>query len=98
MATGLEWRRQRRELVKAGLMEPTSHGATGYEQGCPCDVCRQANTDRAASKRERRRRETPFDEIPHGPLGYKNYGCPCDVCKEGHRLDAADYRARKKAA
>lgn len=95
MATGLEWRRQRREQVQAGLAEPTSHGVTGYEQGCPCEKCRQANAARHARKRDRLARETPFELIPHGANGYSNYGCRCDDCTEGHRAERAQERENR---
>lgn len=39
-------RRQVRADVAAGRREVTSHGVTGYAQGCGCDVCCEANTAR----------------------------------------------------
>jgi hypothetical protein len=98
MATGLEWRNERRKLVQAGLAEPTSHGATGYDQGHRCDVCREGNRLRHKRKRRRRAQRTPFDLIPHGPKGYRDYECRCPACTEGHRLERAEEREKARAA
>lgn len=88
---------ERRNKIRAGQAEPTSHGEAGYDQGCPCERCKQAHADRAA-RRRRRRRWVPFDQIPHGANGYTNYECRCDDCIEGHRVERADERERHRKA
>lgn len=98
MEESLERRSKLRELVVAGLAEPTSHGPTGYEQGCRCEDCRQGNADRHRRKRKRRVRRTPFELIPHGADGYTNYECRCEKCTMEHRLERQKEREQARKA
>lgn len=56
-----------------------------------------------------RRSNTPFNRIPHGEGGYKNYGCRCEVCtpagaaankrqREARRAGTAPVRRREGAS
>lgn len=45
---------------------------------------------------DRRVERTPFDGIPHGEGGYKNYGCRCEVCRPaGAAANRRQREARK---
>lgn len=49
-----------------------------------------------------RRSRMPFDQIPHGEGGYKNYGCRCEVCRpagaEANRRQREARKSRKDGA
>lgn len=78
---------------------PITHGGvTGYNRGCRCPECRNANT--AALKRwkaERAADPTAADRAGHGkPSTYGNYGCRCDLCKQAQSDANKRYTARRK--
>lgn len=57
-----------------------SHGRTGYNKGCRCDVCRAAMA-RDARKSYAARKDRPVPEqVEHGKSCYANWGCRCEVC------------------
>ena len=64
-----------------------------YQQGCKCNLCRQASRDQRA--RMRSKAEPPT----HGLSGYTNYGCMCDVCRAAgsqNNRDQAEKRRRRE--
>lgn len=75
----------RRERIRAGLEQPTSHGMEGYAQGCQCEKCTRANRERHREVRRKLASKDP-SEIPHGLSGYCNYSCRCDVCRAAGKI------------
>lgn len=70
-----------------------THGLPGYRKGCRCDVCSTAKSRASKEARNRRIRDTPASEIPHGTRGYYGYACRCDVCRLG-----ASQKVKKRRA
>jgi len=55
-----------------------SHGTSGrYAEGCRCDVCTNANTERTQRGKAARTERKP--EV-HNASTYVNWGCRCDDC------------------
>lgn len=84
------------------------HGASKYaNDGCRCDTCKAANTERI-SRRTRVRMEQlvisgngrplTLAEVEHGYSAYKNWGCRCEVCTAANSAKSAARRARVRAA
>jgi hypothetical protein len=69
----------------------TSHGITGYVDGCKCAVCLDEGRAYFRAWRAGHRGTEPNQ---HGLGGYTNYGCRCRVCAAAVSAD----RARRKAA
>lgn len=80
-----------REELRRLRRENRKHGRTRYNEGCRCDVCREANRV-AHRKGAKTRRNRPFNEIPHGVNGYRNYGCRCETCTDAGRAAMRAYR------
>jgi hypothetical protein len=101
-----------RDLLEAlGLLAPQpkrrgrrpierDHGTVSrYEQGCRCDVCREAATIRSREWRARARKDpAAADRAGHGRAStYKNYSCRCDPCRAAHSAVLAARRERMAA-
>jgi hypothetical protein len=83
-----------------------NHGASAYSNGkCRCAECREANRERIAMARARRKagrkggHPSSLDSpLFHGVSAYQNWGCRCDVCfKAQSEANAANYRRRRLA-
>jgi len=65
------------------MVSNRSHGTAGrYAEGCKCDICTDANTERiyiAKAKREGR------EPTVHNASTYRNWGCECDICVQANR-------------
>lgn len=81
------------------------HGsAHGYNEGCRCTRCREANTKRARARREHVRtlRElingrwvSPY--TTHGTLnGYGNWQCRCAACCDVHSKNLKRLRDERR--
>lgn len=96
-------------LGRMGLAKPHTannvDSGTGYDLGCRCDRCREVNTARGRSQRERRAAERIeingrliHPTAPsHGAATYSNYLCRCDTCVDAGSRRNAHIRARRKA-
>lgn len=79
----------RRERIRAGLEQPTSHGMEGYSQGCQCERCTRANREHGRDVKRQLATKDPA-EIPHGLGGYNNYSCRCVICRAAGAVRNAD--------
>lgn len=74
------------------------HGTrTGYTKyRCRCDDCKAANArDHRLVLARKKRRPTPFEEIPHGTsAGYGYHACKCSLCRAFAAQKTADKRAK----
>lgn len=60
-----------------------THGRSGYNRGCRCEVCREACNTYQREQRAIRAQRT--EDAPHGTRGgYVNWGCRCDPCSKVH--------------
>jgi len=104
-----EYRQERRQRIAEGKEQPTSHGITGYVQGCRCEECKRANTERfqrwvEAGDNKGQRADQAWawraliqqgeaEPTSHGITGYSQ-GCRCDTCRAAKRDANAEYRQR----
>lgn len=74
------------------------HGtAKGYNYGCRCDDCKEANRDRYREAK-RRRLARPVPDHVHGSWnGYSNYGCRCSECLVACQRRYPDAQAYREA-
>lgn len=78
-----------------------SHGTPGkYQDGCRCDVCTDANTERTEASRLKRLGHEP---LVHNASTFRNWNCRCPVCSAanlarqiGLRKAAGQGRNRRK--
>lgn len=63
---------------------------------CTCDLCRKANRDYHAERRNRLRGDKDTaDQAGHGKRStYVNYGCRCDLCREANRKYRTELKKR----
>ena len=61
---------------------PGTHGSAGYNAGCRCETCSEAQRRRMKRNREaRRQRGLPEGDPRHGTVnGYTNWFCKCPPC------------------
>lgn len=77
------------------------HGHPGrYAQGCRCNDCTAANTERCRNQQQRRVADpTAADRAGHGNAStYQNYGCRCRPCTEANSAKSAAYKQAKRAS
>lgn len=75
------------------------HGTRSWylNHRCRCQPCRDANT---AYHREllKRLAQTPFEQIPHGITGYRDYSCRCPACFKAQSDKNRAARERRRNA
>jgi len=75
---------------------PHGHAAR-YTQGCRCQECTAANTERCRGQQRRRVADpAAADRAGHGKAStYQNYGCRCRPCTEANSAKSVAYKARR---
>jgi hypothetical protein len=64
-------------------MSNRSHGTSGkYAEGCRCDACTDANTERIYLAKVKREGREP---TVHNASTYRNWGHRCDECVQANR-------------
>jgi hypothetical protein len=77
-----------------------THGASRYNSGCRCDICRAGKAQRQRDAVARRAQDpAAADRAGHGKQStYRNTGCRCTPCATANRDAVRAARARKKEA
>lgn len=86
------------KIVKLPAIKPLNfgrgniytHGASGFNRGCKCNICTQSNRDKSNSFRLAKK-DLPKDGIKHGKTGYISYSCRCEICTEAQRTYCRNY-------
>jgi hypothetical protein len=76
------------------------HGDPGrYSQGCRCQKCRDANTERCRGQQRRRVGDPEAaDRAGHGRAStYQNYGCRCRPCTDANSAKSVAYKQARRA-
>lgn len=76
------------------------HGEFGrYSQGCRCDECRAANSERCGARRQQAKTDpSRADRAGHGKAStYKNHSCRCKECCAAHSQQMKEYKAARRA-
>lgn len=72
-----------------------THSRSGYNRGCRCGVCVEANR---AHQRELRQRYKGLEPPSHGTnYAYVAYSCRCEFCRSANTLRSREYYRRRKA-
>lgn len=72
----------------------TTHGTTGYQAGCRCEVCKEARRSYMA---EYRARKLASSDFTHGIVSGYQAGCRCEECRAAQRKYMTEYKAKKAA-
>lgn len=77
----------------------TTHGRSRYlNDGCRCDVCREAQAAYSADLRARRAQAPDGAGPPHGTVTrYNGWVCRCQLCREAHNANAREKRKKRLA-
>jgi hypothetical protein len=74
-------------------MTANNHGraSTYVHHKCRCAPCTEANRQRHAAARARRREQEPPADAHGKDSTYKNWGCRCESCSAAHSVAMAHY-------
>jgi hypothetical protein len=76
-----------------------THGRSGYEGGCRCDICKDAKAAHSKVQLVKRIVNVPLADLKHGSYStYQNYACRCVPCCAANTEYMRAYRLRKAEA